>query len=93
SEVGDDTLRGYNVNTVALQVPTHMLTADAQHPVIGIWSTTFRQSALSKDWEQVSRLGNPLVNEVVIPVAEKDRFNASKPRDDAQFCAGSPIPS
>ncbi|MCD0482027.1 DUF4331 domain-containing protein [Streptacidiphilus sp. ASG 303] len=85
SEVGDDTLRGYNVNTVALQVPTHMLTADAQHPVIGIWSTTSRQSALSKDWEQVSRLGNPLVNEVVIPVAEKDRFNASKPRDDAQF--------
>jgi len=36
-------------------------------------------------WTQVSRLGMPLVNEVVIGLADKDRFNASKPKDDAQF--------
>jgi hypothetical protein len=34
---------------------------------------------------QVSRLGSPLVNEVVIPVGKKDLFNASKPKDDGQF--------
>jgi hypothetical protein len=37
------------------------------------------------DWMQVSRLGNPLVNEVVIPVGQKDRWNASSPRRDSQF--------
>jgi hypothetical protein len=37
------------------------------------------------DWVQVSRLGMPLVNEVVIPLGKKDRFNASDPRDDQQF--------
>ena len=36
-------------------------------------------------WSQVSRLGSPLVNEVVIGIDHKDRFNASHPRDDAQF--------
>ena len=37
------------------------------------------------DWVQVSRLGNPLVNEVVIPVGQKDRWNSSSPRNDSQF--------
>ena len=37
------------------------------------------------DFKQVSRLGNPLVNEVVIGLKDKDRFNASEPKDDAQF--------
>ena len=37
------------------------------------------------NWVQVSRLGQPLVNEVVIPVGKKDRFNASRPSQDAQF--------
>ena len=36
-------------------------------------------------WTQVSRLGAPLVNEVVIGLPDKDRFNASEPMDDAQF--------
>ena len=39
------------------------------------------------DWVQVSRLGMPLVNEVVIPLGKKDRFNASDPRNDAQFAS------
>ncbi len=84
SEVGDDTLRGYNVNTVALQVPSRLLHRDPKQPVIGVWTTTSRRGALS-DYGQVSRLGMPLVNEVVIPSKDKDRFNASSPWKDAQF--------
>jgi hypothetical protein len=64
--------------------------------IIGVYSTTYRKSLrlLSADgrdprnagpWVRVSRLGMPLVNEVVIPVGLKNRFNASDPADDAQF--------
>ncbi len=80
---------------------TCLLAAGAADPVIGGWTTaSLRQgqllSAAPKSgyqtaaiaggaWTQVSRLGMPLVNEVVIGLPDKDRFNASKPRDDAQF--------
>ncbi|MDX2704439.1 DUF4331 domain-containing protein [Streptomyces sp. PA03-6a] len=84
SEVGDDTLKGYNVNTIALQVPTAAIRQSAKQPVVGIWSTTQRRTA-NGDWAQVSRLGMPLVNEVVNPLKDKDRFNASSPWNDAQF--------
>ncbi len=82
SEVGHDTLHGYNVQTVALQVPSKQL-APTQ-PTIGIWSDTQRRTAAG-GFTQVSRLGMPLVNEVVIPVKDKDKFNASIPWHDAQF--------
>ncbi len=84
SEVGNDTLKGYNVNSIALQVPTHMITESPDQPIVGIWSTTQRKNAQG-DFEQVSRLGSPLVNEVVNPLEDKDTFNASAPWDDAQF--------
>jgi len=83
SEVGDDTLRGFNVQTTALQVPNRFLTR-GKDPVIGVWSTTSRMDHRGK-WRRISRLGNPLVNEVVIPVRDKDNFNASVPKNDAQF--------
>ncbi|MFL6070658.1 MAG: DUF4331 domain-containing protein [Actinomycetes bacterium] len=83
SEVGNDTLSGYNVNSVALQVPSKTLTA-GDDPVFGVWTTTQKRTA-SGDWAQVSRLGNPLVNEVVIPLQDKNAFNASRPVDDPQF--------
>jgi Domain of unknown function (DUF4331) len=70
-------------------------------PVIGGWTTaSLRQGGLLNPvpkkghqttsisggaWTQVSRLGNPLVNEVVIGLPDKDRFNGSKPKDDLQF--------
>ena len=70
-------------------------------PVIGAWTTaSLRQGSLIDGmpktgyqtaaisggaWTQVSRLGMPLVNEVVIGLGDKDKFNASKPKDDAQF--------
>ncbi|MEV7079324.1 DUF4331 domain-containing protein [Streptomyces sp. NPDC093516] len=84
SEVGNDTLKGYNVNSIALQVPSSFLTESHDQPVVGIWSTTQRKNARGY-FSQVSRLGNPLVNEVVNPLKDKDKFNASAPRDDAQF--------
>jgi hypothetical protein len=95
SEVGDDTLAGFNVNTLALQVRKDDLASqgDAEaNPIVGIWSTTSRRSVQiqqndgSSDsrgkFVQVSRLGMPLVNEVVIPVGLKDYFNSSKPSAD-----------
>jgi hypothetical protein len=100
TEAGHDTLSGYNVNTVVLQVPKTALAYghDAtRNPVVGIWTTTERRSTrvLKTDgsvveggtWVQVSRLGNPLVNEAVVPVGAKDRFNGSQPANDAQFGA------
>ena len=94
SEAGDDTLAGFNVNTMVLQVNKRMVRR-ADEPIIGVWNTASRRSvrvldtsgALQDDGPlvRVSRLGMPLVNEVVVPVAAKDYFNASRPRDDAQF--------
>ena len=93
TEVGTDTLAGYNVNTVALQLPKNVLAIGGnatRNPIIGIWSTTDRRSAEVKgdgapdnQFVQVSRLGNPLVNEVVVPLALKDAFNAIDPVQDA----------
>ncbi|MEU9284786.1 DUF4331 domain-containing protein [Streptomyces sp. NPDC048275] len=84
TEVGRDTLKGYNVNSIALQVPNHMIRESSEQPVVGIWSTTQRKDA-SGYFRQVSRLGMPLVNEVVNPQKDKDKFNASSPWEDAQF--------
>ena len=67
--------------------------------VIGVWSASYRQATTvlqtggaapqgSGDWVQVSRLGAPLVNEVVVPLAAKDLWNASKPDADGQFLGG-----
>jgi hypothetical protein len=98
SETGHDTLSGYNVNTLALQVPKSDLALRGnakRNPVVGIWTTTSRprvklygndgSQSSSGSLVQVSRLGMPLVNEVVVPVGKKDRFNASKPANDTQF--------
>ncbi|MFG2956868.1 DUF4331 domain-containing protein [Streptomyces sp. NPDC048291] len=84
SEVGNDTLKGYNVNTIALQVPNSLIRQSASRPTVGIYATTQRRNAQGY-YSQVSRLGNPLVNEVVNPQKDKDKFNASEPKDDAQF--------
>ncbi|MFI6492639.1 DUF4331 domain-containing protein [Streptomyces sp. NPDC050564] len=84
TEVGRDTLKGYNVNSIALQVPNDMIRESAGQPIVGIWSTTQRKDTHG-DWTQVSRLGMPLVNEVVNPQKDKDKFNASAPWNDGQF--------
>ncbi|MBB5873286.1 hypothetical protein F4553_006720 [Allocatelliglobosispora scoriae] len=87
TEVGEDTLSGYNVNTIALQVPKSELALKGnatRNPVVGIWTTTLRPGDKG-GLKQVSRLGMPLVNEVVIPVGRKNEFNATKPEADAKF--------
>ncbi len=72
-------------------VPTDVFAANA---TIGVWATASRQRVLTiRDgvrtpvgpWEQVSRLGNPLVNEVLIPLARKDEWNADKPEGDSDY--------
>ena len=92
SERGEDGLNGYNVSSLALQVPIAEVTTDTD-PVIGVWATTDRRSVrttlpngeqqYSSDFVQVSRLGNPLVNEVVLPIGLKNAFNALHPQNDA----------
>ena len=72
-------------------VPTDPLAPEA---VIGVWASAHRQKGRFTDetattrsgpFTQVSRLGNPLVNEVLIPVGLKDNWNRSRPNEDAQF--------
>lgn len=100
---GIDTLAGFNVLSLVLDVPISDVTASGTQPtlatdpnaVIGVWTTSARQTTrvlktdgsadFSGAWVQVSRLGQPLVNEVVIPIGMKDRFNASQPSGDTQF--------
>ena len=92
---------GFNVNTMILEVPIRMLTSDgAVHPatdaaaVIGTWGTTSRHRLRVLDeldgqrgWAQVQRLGNPLINEVVIGTGSKDRFSMDTPDEDSQFAS------
>ena len=93
SEAGHDTLSGYNVNTLALQIPKSELALKGnawRNPVIGVWSTTAERSVTlgigarvaTGPYVQVSRLGNPLVNEAVVPLAYKDAFNSIAPNAD-----------
>jgi len=74
----------------------HKAVADAKaaNAVVGVWSSTERRRfQVTNDvsgkgshgkWVQVSRLGNPLVNEVVIPLGKKDQFNRTQPQNDAK---------
>ncbi len=105
---GVNTLKGYNVHAIAIQVPIASLTASGTAPSdatkasssIGIWATASRNklSILRSEgtgtlgdglaagpWTQVSRLGNPLINEVIIPIGYKDQWNRSLPVYDSQY--------
>ena len=98
---GVDSLAGFNVHSLALQIPTaHLLKgAPAKETVIGVWSTSTRKTTTvlsgggstgSGAEVQVSRLGMPLVNEVVLPLALKDAFNSIPPTTDFDlFGSGS----
>lgn len=75
-------LAAKNVTTIALEVPTGCLT-QGRGTIIGGWTTA--SLPVNGVMKQVSRVGMPLVNEVVIGLPDKDKFNASQPKDDAQF--------
>ena len=94
----ENTLADKNVTTLALEVPATCLT-DGTSDIVGGWTTaSLRQARVLNPapmmrpaaihggaFTQVSRLGAPLVNEVVIGLPDKDRFNHSEPADDGQF--------
>ena len=96
-EAGHNTLAGYNVNSLVIQVPKSKLALknDAtRNPVIGVWSTTEKETLPAGKstggdgkFVQVSRLGNPLVNELVIPAKLKDAFNSLTPDQDHTVAA------
>lgn len=87
---GNDMFSGLNVNTIALEIPISELS-----PVIGMYASTSRPKTEihetngtvrgKGDFVQVARMGNPLVNELIIGTGMKDRWNASDPKNEAQF--------
>ena len=96
SEAGQDGVLNYNTHTIAIQVPkTDLLRAPAADGTIGIYASASREririlrdnGSVDTDgpFVQVSRLGNPLINEVVIPLGQKDLWNRSDPKNDSQF--------
>jgi len=98
---GVDSIRSFNVNTIAIEVPIEDLTRNSSVPtsptdpnaVIGVFSTASRRSLNVRNFTgirnqegafvQVSRLGNPLINEVIVPLGLKDAFNSLSPEFDA----------
>jgi hypothetical protein len=97
-----DFVSGFNVNTIAIEVPIAMLTRTgtkvvASNPAatIGVWGTTSRPRITvlraplpaeeSGGWSQVQRMGNPLINELIIGTGDKDFWSMSQPNNDSQF--------
>jgi hypothetical protein len=84
----ENVLADKNVTSLAVEVPVACLKSGSD-PVIGAWTTASERVATEDEneeaWRQLSRLGHPLVNEVVIGLKDKDRFNGSEPKHDAQF--------
>jgi len=70
-----DSVSGFNAHAIVIELPISRLTCNDE-PVLGVWATSDRDSA------QVSRLGMPLVNEVVLPMGLKDTFNTLAPSQD-----------
>ena len=106
-----DTVSGYAVNAIAIEVPIELLTstskveaATSPKATIGVWGTTSRPRTMVRrgnreheddndndseenDYRQVQRVGNPLVNELLIGTGSKDRFSMDKPVHDKQFAS------
>jgi hypothetical protein len=97
---GVDMLSGFNVNTIALEVPASLLTKDGlgvghtKTSKIGAYAETDRPRVTVRGAHgvttgegsvQVQRLANPLVNEAIIGTVDKDRWNSLEPEEEAQF--------
>lgn len=97
-----DTVSGYAVNHIAIEVPVKLLTRtgtvvppSSPAATIGVWATTSRRAITIRrspdpalnlgDWRQVQRMGNPLINELLVGIGFKDRFSMDQPRNDSQF--------
>jgi hypothetical protein len=93
---GTDMLSGFNVHTIALEVPAMLLTGDTGTTRLGAYASTARRSISvhgddddddddDNHYRQVQRLANPLINETIIGTADKDRWNALKPHKERRF--------
>ena len=97
---GTDMLSGFNVHTIALEVPASWLTKDAKgpettaFPKLGAYANTYRRSVrvlkssgdeYKDGWVQVQRLANPLINEAIIGTQDKDRWNRLEPQQEVAF--------
>jgi hypothetical protein len=106
---GVNRFSGTNVNSIVIEVPISRITKDGKSaeqtasPLIGMYASTARQKVkqLKGDgtakangpWIQVSRLANPLVNELIIDTPSKDGWNSQDPEKEAQFQAFYKNPS
>lgn len=89
-----DSFSGFNVHSIALEIPIQRFQAAGDTDgVIGVWASASRPRVTVRRGDgkapvaaaamvQVSRLGMPLVNELLLPFSQKDLFNASEPKDD-----------
>ena len=98
---GINRFSGFNINSIVIEVPISRVTRDGKpaektsHPLIGMYASTSRQKVkvignngkmfTEGPWVQVSRLANPLVNELIIDTPFKDRWNSERPQDEADF--------
>jgi hypothetical protein len=95
-----DSLAGKNVTALELEVPASCVVQNNSQPIIGGWTSASvpknrmlnvhpkngkPSESGSSDFVEVSRLGMPLVNELVIGLNDKDKWNSSQPKDDKQF--------
>ncbi len=102
--LASDTVSGYAVNTLAIELPIPLLTstgniepASSPAAVLGVWGVTSRPMTTvrmspnpaveSGPFVQVQRVGNPLINELVIGIGMKDRFSMDEPANDSQFAS------
>ena len=86
---GKDFFAGYAVHAIILQIPRGQVDPGGNH-TIGLWASTDRRRVNVAGesygpWIQVSRLGNPLFNEVLVPTALKDKWNGDSPAQDSQY--------
>jgi len=98
---GVNRFSGTNVNSIVIEVPIARITRDGKPaeqtntPLVGMYASTARQktkhlagdgtSVLAGPWTQVSRLANPLINELIIDTPSKDFWNSQEPEDEARF--------
>lgn len=97
-----DSVSGYGVNSIAIEVPIEMLTTTGriERPTspaatIGVWGATLRPAVTVRrspfpaifggGWRQVQRMGNALINELLVGIGSKDRFSMDQPVNDKQF--------
>jgi len=94
----NDDLEDKNITSIVMEIAKECLTGSGNGTVGGWTSSSMRQVTILNPratfslpkvvggaWTQVSRLGSPLVNELVIGLTDKDRFNSSEPKNDGQF--------